>query len=369
MAEILLIKTEKKLSKVQENFNKVIIRIEKSRNDIIKFQNDLNKFETTKNKALGELIAKRHNSLIAYCKLIDGYYESNLLSKVEKEKIFKIITVLTMPSEDGEPLHKEVEFFALKYAKIESNNLSDKDKAMGKAMINEMLKEAGIDFNFGKDDNLNIDEMRAKIEELMREKDDEAQDEINYKKKNKHGSQISEKEKVAAEELQKSWKKIYLELIKKLHPDTEVNEALKLEKNEAMKEVTTAYEDNNFYKLLLLQIKYNNGENGFDKFDDTMLKDYYKILKQQELDLKFQISQIKMIANHLDLAYLGKPQFENYLDAKISDMKWQTTREINQYEMEVKKLNTIEKLKKELKKVSVNDLQYLDSDDLEFLFL
>ena len=51
-------------------------------------------------------------------------------------------------------------------------------------------------------------------------------------------------------------KSIYRELMKKLHPDLEQVEALKIKKEELSKEVTLAYENKDMYELLKLRSKY-----------------------------------------------------------------------------------------------------------------
>jgi hypothetical protein len=77
---------------------------------------------------------------------------------------------------------------------------------------------------------------------------------------------------------------LYKELIKLLHPDLEQNETVKIEKEQLMKELTLAKENNNLHDMLVIKQKayeINKAEIKFDSYSLDTLKAYNKILKQK----------------------------------------------------------------------------------------
>jgi hypothetical protein len=90
----------------------------------------------------------------------------------------------------------------------------------------------------------------------------------------------------------KSIRSIYVALAKILHPDTEQNEALKLEKEEMMKMVTVAYEKKDLMQLLQLETLWmRNHEENINNLDVRSLNAYIHLLTDQanELDKELQM--------------------------------------------------------------------------------
>jgi succinate dehydrogenase flavin-adding protein (antitoxin of CptAB toxin-antitoxin module) len=94
----------------------------------------------------------------------------------------------------------------------------------------------------------------------------------------------------------KSISSIYRQLAKIIHPDLEADETIKLEKEELMKQLTAAYENNDLHTLLSLEIQWiQKEENQLSALTDEKLKTYNKIMEEQAEDLK---NEIIMLENH-----------------------------------------------------------------------
>lgn len=100
---------------------------------------------------------------------------------------------------------------------------------------------------------------------------------------NQSAKSDAKKEKKSSDEgLIRDARSIYMRLIKKFHPDHELDPELREQKTEIVKQVTRAYQDENFFELLKLQITYlDDNETEAERIADDMLKRYNKILAKQ----------------------------------------------------------------------------------------
>ena len=111
------------------------------------------------------------------------------------------------------------------------------------------------------------------------------------------------KKQLAKEELEKqkttlknkSIRSIYVALAKILHPDTEQNEALKLEKEEMMKMVTVAYENKDLMQLLQLETLWmRKHDESINSLDASTLNAYIHLLIDQANELEAELQMLYM---------------------------------------------------------------------------
>lgn len=95
-------------------------------------------------------------------------------------------------------------------------------------------------------------------------------------------------------ELASKSRKIYLELVKKFHPDLSVNSFDEKEKTDIMQEVTAAYQENDWIKLINLKSKLLHSEASIRQTDEDLLK----ILDKNVLSLETEIDEIRAKGNH-----------------------------------------------------------------------
>lgn len=115
-------------------------------------------------------------------------------------------------------------------------------------------------------------------------------------------------------------KAIYVRLVKRFHPDLEQNDTFKIEKTALVQEITKAYKEKDFMKLLSLQIEYlDEKESEGQLLADDMLKRYNKTLTKQLNQIKTEIESIKSSSQWL---------FENFFDRnnKFSEKQFRTTK-------------------------------------------
>lgn len=168
------------------------------------------------------------------------------------------------------------------YAVMVSDELTDL-----KSEMEEMFRDEGIDINLSEidvqDDEHDIMQKlfaaMGDVHSRMKEAESKPQ---------KKSKRDLEKEK-KAQELETIQKKglstIYKQLAKALHPDLEQDPELKLEKETLMTKLTTAYDNNDLYTLLSLEMNWmsrsENGKTSGLLSSDEQLKIYNSLLKDQ----------------------------------------------------------------------------------------
>jgi len=131
-----------------------------------------------------------------------------------------------------------------------------------------------------------------------------------------------------AEELKlKNIRSIYISLVKVLHPDTEQDEALKVQKNELMKKVTTAYENKDISTLLRLEAEWISQTNSrLDSVTDATLKLYNETLYQrlQELEYKkFMLLRNPIYENIQHLVHLNEKRISSEIDKVVTESRYE----------------------------------------------
>lgn len=176
--------------------------------------------------------------------------------------------------------------------------------------IKEMLEKGEENYFSENQHNFN----KAKQAELNESPDeDQAQE---PKSKSKTAIKKAEEDKL----LTRDARSVYMRLIKKFHPDLERDEDKRNEFTEIVKQVTKAYQENDFFTLLKLQIQYlDDNETEAEKIADDMLKRYNKILQKQLNELKQWITM-----QH----YMSGDMIEDFIDknGNFSPQKFATQR-------------------------------------------
>jgi hypothetical protein len=129
-------------------------------------------------------------------------------------------------------------------------------------------------------------EAKQKFEEKQAERDAQ-------RKKSDKQIEIEARKKVAESAISKTTKQIYLDLVKNFHPDAEQDEERKIWKTDIMQQITAAYEEDDYIRLLELQMSLlEDRANAITSFDDKQLKYFNDVLKKQidEYYIKLEMS-------------------------------------------------------------------------------
>jgi hypothetical protein len=118
--------------------------------------------------------------------------------------------------------------------------LSDEEKKMMNSMAKDFFNFSGIDADLDEDEN--FDFFSDNPFENFGKRQEESQNESNAQEK---------RDKVLNTD--KDFQKLYKRLVKKAHPDLVIDPAEKEQRESLMKELSQAWEERDYYKLLLLK--------------------------------------------------------------------------------------------------------------------
>jgi hypothetical protein len=291
---------KKTLSKNQQEFNKLTLRIEKLQKEIEKKQDKFDLAMKIYGKDLyplrATLTAERRENVI----VLWGHFKAKKLAQKDQQALKQIIreqlqTIFAELTREPDDVIKQI-FNALEGEDYDKALELEKEEA--KKQMKAALKKAKVDVsNIDTDD---IEALQKKIFEhnaAMNEQHFEKADFKNQfqKEKKKSAKQIeAEKIHAAAEELKKkNIGTIYKQLAKLFHPDLEQDVERKAEKMLLMQELTAAYEAKNLHALLTLELKWIHKENDhLESLTEEKLAIYLQILKEQIADLNFQKKEI-----------------------------------------------------------------------------
>jgi hypothetical protein len=361
-----------KLSKEQLAFNKYSQKLEKLRKKItvdkVKFDKILDVY-TSKVAPVQKSYGDSLSELATACYAI---LVNDKLSKVNKEKLSALILSnlnkafqYIIPNQDIKTIYDALS--PITYDQEEASQINDM-----KGMMEDMLKnQYGMDVDFS-DVEMNEESLARKLaemQELFENLEKEQIGNTQSKKKTKREIEAEAKQKQAEELQKKSVRSIYMSLAKMLHPDLESDELLKVDKEEQMKKVTAAYQDNDLHTLLKLEIEIIHKQSeSLDHLTDEKLKFINSVLKDQVSELEEELDMLR-----------SRPRYENItefmtgteMDAvfKCNTMALQLDsycREIKADTLELQGTNRLRFVTPLLKAVNLKKTKdYDDMDELE----
>lgn len=283
---------EKILSKHEADFNKKIKRIESLKKEITSIKEQIENIRLRVVSDIFPLMEKIKEKQKKYVLILDKAYESGFFKKRDSETLMKHILelcehILAKPEfVDEEKIAEDEQVEQLK-EKYETLMFTQEEKEMIDDTAKEMIRTMfGID--------IDLDEMRKNPQAYFQKKQQEMEEgqqgawgskQDNRKKTKK---QIEKEQKQAEEKklLNKDIRTIYTSLAKELHPDLEQDEAERHRKTEMMKRVTAAYEANDLFELLRLQLEYQIQHEHIESLMEDQLKRYNQFLQEQIRELE-----------------------------------------------------------------------------------
>ena len=292
--------TGEELSKSQDIFNKITLRIElleKKLQDKEKFLEDLLRYFSKKIHPLIDVDA-RNKIKIAF--LVEEKMLSVKLSRIAQNQAEELIVFLLRnafisvePNKDEIGLYNRFSEVSYEEEKIEELQRT-------KAEMQSMLAQQGLEVDLSNvdiEDEIVMARLRREIQDKLQIKEKEidaettdAQDKKKTKKE-KHRDALN---KIKEQVQSKSLKSIYISLSKALHPDTESNVELKHQKEELMKKVTVAYQEKNFPRLLELEMEWiHQTTKHLQALSEEKLQLYIDILLDREKELQEEMEKLE----------------------------------------------------------------------------
>jgi hypothetical protein len=279
------------LSKEQQAFNRLVQRIEKLQKQIPEEINKLEQLNSLYNEDVSPNVLELARQKIQLCHLLHAKRQEIKLSATQNQKLddllyhfFNEAFSVIEPDEATKELYAKYSHSS--YAEELSLQESDVKKE-----FSDMLYDR---FGLRLDPSMLTDNPDfKKIEEELQKQWEQQESGKRSKSKTKKQleKELLEDQKEALKN--KSIRSIYVALAKILHPDTEQDEALKIEKEEMMKMVTVAYENRDLMQLLLLETQWiKKHDESLHKMDVSTLKAYIHLLKDQVKGLEAELEML-----------------------------------------------------------------------------
>ena len=353
---------DKILSKEQKKFNDLLEKIKTMKQNIVEMRVINNNFH----KQADAIIAPaQKRNLEANQNLILALDKVIAIHKLTKKQYKKFCSIMEAELEDvlgrvDGSTAPNVLIFKDLYKKYAGMSYEDRQKQMMREvnrMTGGMFESMfGFDINDLVENMNDPEKMEAYMAEKMREQH-EAQHAEQQARAEKQAERQANKPKNAAQlkreaaekEMSKTTKQIYMDLVKNFHPDQEQDEKEILRKTAIMQEVVAAYQEDNFIKLLELQMTLlENRENSFSKLDDKQLKHFTKVLQDQLRTLREEYQHVS--PNPSNNPYHQLFDAQDWLrKLKVERAAAQLEQQVKQFENTIEAVQTQEGLKQFVK--------------------
>ena len=259
-------KDQKSLSKNQQLFNQLTLKIETLEQEILQEHEKLARILKIQIKEILPTEEKVALLRIQLAITLEKAMENHRFSKNQEEDIRKTILALCQDAfEDIEATAEQLDFYN-KWKAVPAEEETEFDDQE----TNEDFYDSG---NFETED----------FQDNYKEKRQQQQYHFQQKRSQKRQSNA---EKIEESIQNKSIRSVYIALAKILHPDTEPDSERKAGKEEIMKQVTAAYNQKDLSALLKLEMEwiYQTNEH-LKSLPDEKLLIYISALKQQAEEL------------------------------------------------------------------------------------
>jgi hypothetical protein len=357
MDSIIHIKTNPKLSPKHIEFNKWVQSIEKLR---VELQREEKKLELFSEYYIKNILPVREavcQTKLKMATTLDDMSEASKLPSATLNDLSLIIPELLseafeliIPDEDAKLIFEKWTF-------TNYDDIVNEVKEEQMEELSDYMRSMGIDFDTS-DLDFDDPETIGKIHERMHQ----AKEQLKEQQANDKASKKKSKKQLAAEEVaalrdeikNKNLRSVYLSLAKILHPDSETDPELKLEKEEIMKQVTKAYEDKDIITLLVIETQWlKNTEERLANIKEDVAAIYIQLLKEQAKKLRHEKSELRRHPRFQYVAdYLGDKVDRAMLKMSITQESYE--REMRNIQKEISIITTSPRpeIKKFIKKIA-----------------
>ncbi len=184
-----------------------------------------------------------------------------------------------------------------------------------------MLKKNGVDVDLsGIDLRDRQEEVISKLLEAVKSGFSGKDESIKEKRRTKRELEKQRKREEFQEMRKKNTATIYKQLAKALHPDLEQDSQQKAQKEEMMKRLTTAYQDNDLHALLAIEWEWMNASGSDKAYEESsqQLQAYNALLKEQIKILEEEIGMIVLSPRYFKIQRFFDGCFEGMLSMTIA---------------------------------------------------
>lgn len=336
--------SNEQLSARQSKLSDLVEKIEQQKIELATWESAKNDIQQYVRDHLVQAYSALHRVLFSQFEILVNSLSKNEFSKVTlaqlDEKIQSLIQVLHQSKNLSTQQLNRLEKAALFYKQYEEVTIHKKSK-------NKVFNDDNAKLNIA-DNTLKKDECDFN-NEWDKEKYSKVREEAKLKKKLEKFEQVS---KMAEQSL----KKVYLKITAIIHPDREQDEIKKVEKTRLLQLANEAYEKQDLFSLLKMQIQVEQNQNISKKaLSEEQIKFYQLALEAQSQKLQSQIDDIieslngsKQTKNNKKKAEIQISDVYKNIDADTSILKQQVKAEKERLKYMAKERGLVMLLENEL---------------------
>ena len=316
------------LSPQQKKLNRLIEQIEQQKQELLLWKNAQQDIQSYIYRKLVPIYADLHaiwfeqmqalwNSLSRFdltrtdAAQVDGKIQSltrqlkdsNLLNQIQVEEVDKLYNYYFQATE-YEQIKKN------KRGQYSTDHCSEPEADKTEVVDDEIYEYDFTEYNF---EEPNSDQYRY------------AREQVKLKSQ-------QDKQAQAEKMVNQSLKSVYLKIASIIHPDREPDESKKAEKTELLQRANEAYEQEDLFFLLKLQLEVEQSKHGSNKLSTEQVKFYQQALEAQSQSLKKQIQELvdslvwsnkAKIAVQKSKGQLNITDLYKQIDVDVSAIKYQ----------------------------------------------
>lgn len=348
------VKDQSALAKLQKQFNAKIKKINALKTSLQETEQEMQLARERVQKELQPLLDQILEHRIRFVKLLDRMHALPYFRKREKEKLSLLISDIAYEFIDRHGVEELTELHDKHADKTHAEYTEEADE-MAKDMAQDMFKNVfGLDLDF--DDLNDFEKVQSQIEQQLEEKEQARQARQKTRKKSKAQLEKEEKAKAEMANISKASRRIYTDLVKLLHPDKEQDAATRAWKEEAIKQVTQAYQQDDFFELLRLQMEYlREQDQGLEQLPEQQLKYYIKMLNDQIRELEdehYARTGGFGLGSDFYFRFCGPPKL---MDQKFAREKRELKKELTQLQKDLQEFESPKSLREFLREVEIEE--------------
>ena len=354
MSSIIHIKTNPNLSPKHIEFNRLVKDIEKLRIELSREEQKLEMFSEyyTKNIRPAEVALSKSKMEMAIT--LDDFAQSSKLPKTIINELEIIIPELLNEGFEFISPDDVTKRIYEKWTNVDLDEVIQEEKEEQLEELEYFMKSMGLDFNVEDidfDDPESIGEFHNRMEEAKKQKERNEAERQSKRKKTRKQLAVEETEKLQDDIKIKNLRSVYLSLAKILHPDSETDADLKLEKEEIMKQVTKAYEDKDIITLLVIETQWlKNTVERLANLKEDVAAIYIQLLKEQAKKLRQQKSELRYHPRFQYVSsFIGDKVDRGMLRLSLEKERVNKDLRKTQKEIEIIKINPRNEVKKFIK--------------------
>lgn len=381
-------KKKAKLTAAQAAFNRLNQKIASLKKEIEELPEREKLIAAFCKENVDELFEKEAELVHALLRRLDTVYKTMKLSAKEKELLAELI--LEESEKMGElsfvkEVMEEMSEIQMTYQEIATGRSREDLEREAVQMVLEALPFMGIRPNAKMKKARNEAELKAAIFDFMesemhkkarkeeREKEDKSKREKIEEESQRKFSKRELAQKMQEEKTLKSIREIYIELVKALHPDKEMDESARQLKEERMKQLTEAYQAKDLAALLGMQINWLEESSKHPGLEtNEVLKRYNKVLGSQveRLENEYALLCSAPFPGVGGIYAVSRKYPLSQLRDQLEELYLMHCRELADFEQYVNSYNTQKGVKQNLKKFrqDLEEAERYGFDDMDDIF-